>query len=118
MPTTNNSTPAIFTQTATVLETETESDIIDTVGLTLVGITTPSGITSATFSFLVSDAKSGAFLPYVSAPSLSLVEINLLVDKYVGLAAIDFVPLRFFKIKTNLAEGADRIFKIHLRRIA
>lgn len=103
-----------------VLNTEQNSNTIDVKGITPVAIRTPAGLTSTKISFNVSpDSDLTAFplLPYVNAAG-ALVEVTIAVDQQIGLLPADFAALRIIQFRTDVAEGADRIFQLICRRIS
>jgi len=109
---------------AIILATAQTSNIIDLKGLTLIAIITPSVLTSTKLTFSVAGEvavgvdPSTVILPYVSAPASGIIELTIAVDNYIGLAAVDFAPVRYVQIKTDMVEAADRVFKLFSRRIS
>ncbi len=104
--------------TVTVLSGQTTSFFVDLKGITLVGIETPAALTSAKISFRVTpDPIIIGFCPYFNAAG-SLVEVNIGVDRFIGLLPADFAPVRFIQIVTDVVEGADRVFSLISRRIS
>lgn len=104
--------------TLTVQSGQDLSTLIDVKGITPVGIITPAALTSTKISFRVSpDPSVIAFFPYHNTAG-DLVEVNIGIDRYIGLLPADFAPVRFIQILTDVVEAATREFILVSRRIS
>ena len=101
----------------TILNTQTESGAIDTVGMALCGILLPAAFTGTAITFLVSDALGGTYVPLHSTISGTLLTYTVVAGKFYAIDPKDFQGVRFLKIKSGSAEGADRTVKLALKGI-
>ena len=103
------------TYSTIILSGETESSKIDSIGKILVGIITPSALTSTSFTIQVSlKGSETVFRDYYNAQG-DLVTITVGVDRHIGIIPADFANTRFFRLVGSGAEGDDREIKLILR---
>ena len=92
---------------------QTESEDIDTCGLAVIGIETPT-LTSTTLTFKVLSRDGVTYVP-VSNDAGSLYDVTI---NRVGYSALDpsiMVGIRQFKVVGDSAEGADRTLRLVMR---
>ena len=92
------------------------SDVIDVVGMTLVGIRLPASLTSTSFSIMESDTSTGTFRDVYNASGL-LLSFVVPVNTTVIFNPIDLAGLRFIKFKANIAEASQRSINCILRAV-
>ena len=94
--------------TATILSGQTESDVIDSRGASLIGIIIPAAFTGTSLTFEVGSGPDGSTLADYYNAAGTQISVAVAPSRYVGMAAIDFAPTRFLKIISDQSEGADR----------
>ncbi len=107
--------PSTTYQDVTIASGETESDAIDTSGLVIIGIETPT-LTSSTLTFKVLSRDGVTYVP-VSDDAGTLYDVTI---SRVGYSALDpsvMVGLQQLKIVGDSAEGADRTLRIVMRPV-
>ena len=104
--------------TLTVPITTQFSNTIDLKGLTAIAISTPLALTSTKISFEVAGDDESGLQEYVNSAG-TVVEVMIPLNKYIGLIGVlDFLPIRFLRIKTDMVEAAEREFKLYSRRVS
>jgi len=102
----------------TILSGQTESDSIDLVGATAVGIILPSTLTGATLTFLVGiDDQSFEQLRNETG---TLIAVTFVANGHIGFTPSQitaFSAYRFVKVQSDLSEAANRDLTIIGRQL-
>jgi hypothetical protein len=110
---TNYTQERLESSTATILSGQTESSAIDVLGKVLVGIITPAALTGTAFTLKVSQDGT-TFRDYYNT-SGSQVSITVGTNRHIGIVSNDFGGIRWIKLVSGSAEGADRNITVILR---
>ncbi len=100
-------------QGTVLIGTASLEDPIDGQGSTLMGIITPSALTSSSMTLRVS-SDGLSFFDYFTS-SGTQVSIQIGTDRYIAFVASDFFPIRFIQIVLDQNEAAERLFKFIYR---
>ena len=108
-------------QIATIANGTALSNMIDLAGYTMVSLKMPAAWTAADLSFEVCDESNGTFVDLYDETAtqvkIASAQMATLAGKGVSLDTIltYLAPWRFFKLKSSVAQGADRVFAIVLK---
>ena len=101
--------------TAVIPLNGTLSNVIQTKGLSLVGISLPASLTGTALKFQACDTVDGTFLPvYNSAGEISL---TVAASRYIAVDPKDFQGIQFLKLVSGTTEIAERTIGISLKGI-
>lgn len=108
---------ALVTANASILISATTSDVISTSGMSLVGVSVPTGFTGTAISFTVSDAADGTFVALKSTTSGTALSYTVAAATYAAIDPKDFYGVKFFKIVSGSTEAAARTLVCSLKGI-
>ncbi len=99
----------VFDEEAIILSGQTESGIINTLGLTLKGIIVPAGFTGTNLAFQASDTAGGTFEPVHD--DSGVIALTVAVDT-VRLFSTDLLAtLQFIKLVSD-SQGSDSTIRL------
>jgi hypothetical protein len=98
--------------TATIASGAALSDAVDTKGYRVIGVATPSAITSTTVTFQGSDDNSSF---YAIQDASAAISITVAVDELVLLSPQVVEGVRYIKLAVDTAEAAARSIKVVLK---
>lgn len=101
--------------TVTILSGATLSNAIDLGEMALCGIQMPPAFTGTTLTFTASDSLGGTYNA-VTTTSASY-SITVAASKYVSIPPSDLAGVRFVKVVSGSAEGADRDIILMVRAV-
>lgn len=104
------STPA----TITVATSTTISAAVDCKNKTLCGVLLPTAFTGVAMTFQMSDTIDGTYVA-VQDGAGSSYSVTVAQGKYVPVDPNKFLGIRFLRVVSGSAEGADRIVQLSLR---
>lgn len=105
----------VYTLEAIVPNGGTESNLVELNGHALIGVATPGALTSTTGELQTSIA-SGSFLPVYDREDTKYT-LALGTNRYIALPPGDIAGLHNVRLKVGSAEGADRTFKLLVRKL-
>lgn len=106
---------SLVSESATISASGDTTGVIDTYGMTLTGIITPSALTGTSFTFLGSDTESGTYVDVVDKDGNDLsVTVKTGESEVIIWGYQDLKGLRFIKIKSSATEAAEREIKLIL----
>lgn len=100
--------PPAFTKAATIANGETTSGAVDLEHATVVGLRWPAAFTGSKITFTASSTPDGTYVAVVDTGGTT-VEVAAAAAKVTGLIP-DLASLRWVKIVSDAAEGAERAF--------
>ena len=112
----NSAIQVDFAETAVIPISQTTSGAIDTVGMSLIGVTTSAALTGTTFTFLASDTAAGTFNPIFNDVG-GQVTVTIAVDRVILWNTNDLAGIRFLKLVSNATETAERTIKLIIRQL-
>lgn len=104
-------------ETVTIADGETESDVIDIYGYTIVGFKfgTLSGTLLTFEADILEDGSSGVQMYDADG---NAIEVTITEDAWVAVDPVLFSSVRFIKCITDVApSGSDNTFELILRRV-
>ena len=101
-------------QTVTIASGQQISGVLDTFGMSLVGIRMPAAFTGTTLTFQESNSSTGTFRDVYNASGNQL-SIPVSTNRTILFTPSDFAGLRYVKIKSGSSEAADRSINVILR---
>lgn len=102
---------------ATIASGQTTSGEIDLKGGAMVGIITPSALTSTTMTFTASDKEGGTFVPVYDSEG-NQINITVAASQAIALTGVDadaLAPWSVIKLVGGSAEGADRTIYVKMK---
>jgi len=93
-------------QTVRITSGQTKSEVIDLGSMVLVGLLLGT-MTGTGFTFEACDTKDGTFRPVVGVGGTP-VDYTTASDNYYAIDPKDFYGVRFLKLVSDAAEGANR----------
>lgn len=103
----------IVYKTVTIAAAGTTTAAIDIGGYQLVGISTPAALTGTAITLQVSPSIAGTYqAAYNSAGAISY---TVAASRYVAVTTNDTQGMRFIKLVSGSAEGAERSIVLHLK---
>lgn len=106
-----------YNYAATIASGQTETGVIDTGGMNLVGIMFPATFTGTTVTFEMCNTSSGTFVPVVSTTSGTALSYTVAQAKYSAIDPTPFLGIKFLKIKSGSTEGTARALVLSLRGV-
>lgn len=101
--------------TVTIASSGTVSNAIDLGEGVLVGIQMPAAFTGIALTFQASDSLAGT---YNAVTSISAAySVTVAAAKYVSISPNDLAGVRFIKVVSGSAEGADRDIILMVRNL-
>lgn len=101
--------------TATITSGQQDSAAVDLKDFTLCGFFTPAALTGTALSFKACATVGGTYVPVHDAAG-TLISKTVAAARYTPLNPEDFAGLRYIKVRSGSAEGADRIITLAARR--
>ena len=108
--------PVRFTQTATIANGGTTSGALDLLSETLLGIFVPSSFTGTALTFQVATAVDGTYVTLTNEDG-SDYSVTVAASKFVAVDPQIFAGVRFAKLVSGSAEGAERTLTLATRAI-
>lgn len=107
--------PPYMTQTATIANGQTTSNAIDKLHYRITALHMPAAFTGASISFLAAPTASGTYQQVVDEAGAPIA-VTATAGKVIALDQIapELSSLRFIKLVSSGAEGADRAIILEL----
>jgi hypothetical protein len=102
-------------RTVTIANGQTTSDALDCINGTVVGILTPAALTGTAFTFSVS--ADGVTYNTLYSDAGTAVSVTVAASRYIYLDPTVFAGVRYVKVISGSAEGAQRIITLVLRPV-
>ena len=102
--------------TAVIASSGTASGAVDLQGLTLCGFIMPATFTGTLVTFTCSDTLAGTYVPVYDATNTQK-SVTVSASRYYALNPSDFAGIRFIKLVSGSAEGAERTITLAARPI-
>lgn len=99
---------------------ETDSDVVDLSGTTILGIVTPAGLTATTFKIKACETRDGTFLTVNDAVAGADLEFTVAASGHYSFAASiqHLRGLRFIKLSGNTAQlSAEKTIRVISARV-
>lgn len=100
----------------TIASSGTTSGAVDTHGMTICGIYTPDTMTGTALTLTASTSLDGTYVPVEDGAGAA---ISKTIDggEYVPFNPADTAGLRYIKVVSGTAEGAERTLTLALRQV-
>ena len=106
-----------YNLTATILSGATTSGEIDLAGTDLCGLFMPASFTGTTIKITASNASGGTFVTVQDGLGADF-SLTVAASKYIPVSNLALVAgLRFIKLVSGSAEGADRVIILAARPV-
>ncbi len=107
-------TPRLCTdKVATILSGQTDSDIVDLKGTTLIGFEVPASFTGGSITFKV--GKDASSLKTFRNTAGTVATVTITPDSSYGLVATDFAAWRFIQLIAGSAQAGDVALNLQTR---
>jgi hypothetical protein len=105
---------AAYTQDVVITSGQQNSAAADLKEKTLVGVSLPATLTGTSLTFFAAAALAGTY-KQVTNEDGSAYSVTVAADKWCAVDANKFLGVRFLKVRSGSAEGADRTIALVVR---
>lgn len=106
----------VILKTVTITSGQTASAAIDIGGYSLVGFSLPATMTGTATSITVASTLAGTYNPLYDSGG-TLYSRTTAALRYYAVSPFDSNGIRFMRVVSGSAEGADRVITLHLKSI-
>lgn len=106
----------ISTPTVTIADGATESDVLRVGDYLPCGIKTPSGWTTASITFTVSESEGGTFVPLHDTDGNAVTITSAAASRWYAFAPQDFASTPYLKLVSSVAQAGGDALIVAMRR--
>lgn len=103
-------------RTTTILSGATASAAVQLEEASICGIRTPAALTGVALTFTCSDTAGGTFDPVMTAAGAAYT-LTVAASRYTVADPLVFLGVKWVKVVSGSAEGADRIITLYVRNV-
>lgn len=103
-------------ENVTIASSGTDSTEVDLQGMTLCGFYMPAAFTGTAMTFKAASSSGGTFLPVEDGFGVTISK-TVSASKYIKVDPVDFSGVRFLKLVSGSAEGAERTITLAIRQV-
>ncbi len=104
------------TAVITVATSATTSAAVSLIGVTILGVITPSALTGTSLTFQVSSSAAGTYVPLYDSAGTQ-VSVTVAASRGYYLDPAIFAGWRYVKLVSGSSEAADRTFTLFVRPV-
>lgn len=99
----------------TLANAATDSSLINTKGMGLVGIKTPSNLTGTAITFLSCASDGTGCVPVKSTTSGSALSYTVTTSSYYAIDPVPFYGIQYLKLKSGSSQSGDSTLAVSLK---